>query len=979
MTEQTQNPNVEPLLSLLAPGRDKLRLALLLRERDSQQAFEALPEPFMKIGETAFSNLYLARIDNTDGLYQQDVVVKIQKDRPLGVGRMGNPIPLQALKLEAHSLSLFAHKEEGPLVRCLFHQRGETTPPLFFCKRVQQYFHPQCPDCGCLLRDCRDESLLQSAGLPSYASSEHRFLACPQCSHNADKVMFYSNSTDRQKHPRVQDRWKLIQAMGKIVAKDVAAKMPCHKCQYRQTCYDGKGGDAGSLLVPLAFHDFHVSIHEWLPLRFDEFTDMLGGKPWQAVLEELQSQFQVDRLAVLQQSRALQPFSGFISIGGHKDRLALEVLYGKLNVFLQLCRSVRQIHHHLKRPVYDLNPDNIWLQSYDNGQVPSYWVMRLRIANLDNAISQQQAAQLTPVIRGQGESSLYIHPALLQSAGNERRPGRLTITQLQGDNTQTRMQAIMDTGLYRQDDSVSRLQLIFGRSQGFQKEFALDAAVVQRQQNRLLLQADLTAVKFSPADLSQMQAVASIPGMEVQYQVVHAFNDTLDFFSLGMLLFRALLVNKEQSIAMVSDHINTLSKQWAAATDKNAFIAACAEQPVMQVRHIWYEPQETFLPLSIWCPLLTLGFELLHAGPEHNMDQVVQMTETITNQLRHALFHEPAGMHQDMYQVLSEVINDPNWIKQLQITSTAAPGAVQAPAKHATVNRPVKRPEKPQKPKPQTSHDVKPQWPTGDETIGPRVEKPVWPSDMPKKENPAWPTASTDETMGPTPVVQPVPQDMMEQTIIMAGRMASATTHDKNAVDDDLSTQMFSALERTIKSTGDDDYDTPPRIDMNTTVDVSSEPQRRGQDAGRKTARPNNPPPQPPPPRHEPDPVWRQDTLDSTVIVGRDKIDDGPQHPPIDDSIDQELPPPPIDFSDLPEVEKTVILQKSPSAGGPAQNGFQDVDQTFDRTRDNGTDNFRGVDQTMDQTFQPSSGFGSDDDDDDDDIDNTIIIRPEKE
>ena len=228
MADQFNTTQNDSLLGKLAPGRDRQKLRLQLRSRSKSVEFEALPEPFVKVGETVFSHLYLGTMEDADAFNPNVVVVKIQKDTLFGAARAHtNTTAGQALELEAHALGLFAQSQPNPLVQIYRLPRGETVAPLFFCKRVQEYFHPPCPQCGENLRDCKDDDLLQTHGLAGYSDSMVRYLYCAQCSQDSNKVRFYSPGSDNKKPKSVRDRWELIQAFAaQLKNADIADEFP---------------------------------------------------------------------------------------------------------------------------------------------------------------------------------------------------------------------------------------------------------------------------------------------------------------------------------------------------------------------------------------------------------------------------------------------------------------------------------------------------------------------------------------------------------------------------------------------------------------------------------------------------------------------------------------------------------------------------------------------------------------------------------
>lgn len=131
---------------------------------------------------------------------------------------------------------------------------------LFYCQRRQVYFEPPCPKCGKVLQLCKDESLLNAAGLAPYTTSLRRYLFCPSCI-NSDQN-FYSLKKEVADPATVLDCRQLIHAFGKLdPATQQRGTFPCLECQQHKNCYEGQQ-DVYDTLYTLSFYPFYLLITE---------------------------------------------------------------------------------------------------------------------------------------------------------------------------------------------------------------------------------------------------------------------------------------------------------------------------------------------------------------------------------------------------------------------------------------------------------------------------------------------------------------------------------------------------------------------------------------------------------------------------------------------------------------------------------------------------------------------------------------------
>ncbi len=712
----------------LAGERPPLSLEVKLRRPPEGGEFESLPTPFAQIEASGLSGTsYLGRLSADQAGLKRDVIIKALKDwRPshsLTTETAGNNQLIgRVFQDEFSALSEFPDSDDEPVVRIIpFNvsapQAGglDELLPLFFCKRQQVYFNPPCPNCGEPLTDCRDESLLTQTGLRPYSSSPYRYLYCPKCVSGAssDGKRFYAYESDGSAPGVVGDRWELIRDFARLVLGSGKTKLPafpCVGCSYAKSCYSGTekdaGGEASRLLVPFSFYQFKAFVHEFLPLHFDEYCDLAGGQHWQDLKQSLADNHEFDRLQVLETIEyPPDMFADLLFANDDNGRPGLEVSYIKLAVFEEMCKGVRAVHQRLQRPHLSIRPMNAWLDFGNAGKtVPPFWDFRCRLTGLDSAlpiledihVSEGGALRYQPP---QQFNIAYTHPAIVSGLFRQSHSGKLTIRAVdsQEENTHVVVANLEATGVNLADCRGSDLVRIrFGRGQGFQESFDVDFISSGSSDGSLRL-SSLPVALASPA-LVQMRNLGAAPRFDIPFRVHRSFGIECDLYSLGMMLFRALLANKSQDMSRVHQRCRDIAAlleqtfsregvdQSGTHLRSNLFEQLRLEltNEIFDRKNIFYEPDEASaraLPPALWQNILTLGFCLITQIPSFSyaytladgsvqsswdsLDAVLRDLENITQSIKQALFVDPPVMDDDIHAVLTELTEDPSWLDKI--------------------------------------------------------------------------------------------------------------------------------------------------------------------------------------------------------------------------------------------------------------------------------------------------------------------------
>ena len=269
--------------------------------------------------------------------------------------------------------------------------------PVTFCRTVRRTFHPICPSCLGPLRDCRDDDLLRSAGLPAYSESSVRFLACAACAPGAP--VFYSESPAPEGSTAdVRGPARLARDGGAILRTEVSEdarerlerQFPCYTCEHREECYP-EGADlstpipAESRLTPFSFHDLQAIPMEAMPLTYGEFSDLLGGADWAPMREKAVAEPGASGrgAAIAPAEPSLLSRLAFFHRNDRSGRFPLEALRLKLALFGQAARGVRGVQEASGRAMLGLDPSSVMVDLGGSGEdLPALWSFRAKVIDV---------------------------------------------------------------------------------------------------------------------------------------------------------------------------------------------------------------------------------------------------------------------------------------------------------------------------------------------------------------------------------------------------------------------------------------------------------------------------------------------------------------------------------------------------------------------------------------------------------------------
>jgi len=586
-------------------------------------------------------------------------------------------------------------------------------PPLWYCKRRQLLFVPPCPACGEPLAECRDDTLLQAVGLGSRSSTPHRWVYCPSCVGRDGGSRFYSPTGEPAGHPQVDDRWTLVADFARQVeAGGGNPHFPCPGCSFSHTCFPpeagGGAGEARTLLTPLSFYGGEACTIPLLPLPFDAAGEVLGGR---APAEVRQPWDETSPTG--QRSRPVFWFAE-----EREQRLPLEILLLKLTVFEQLCAELETFHRTLGRPHLNLNPGTVRVALGSGaGAAPAGWCSQVGVVGLEGArpaadATGEEACAWQPPLRA---DLAYSHPGVAAWRGEGGwQPARFAVRMVVDDGEGCVVEGVLETERLRPGETgpADTVQVELGQTLGFRSELRFACAVRGGDGGGVALRS--APVHLEPTDRDRLKSLRALPQVEVRFTVARRYGVECDLFSLGMLWFRALIVNRSQGMDEVSHRVRLLAGELerrvgageAAATELLAGeLGRCLADPLLEARQVAWDPLPLGgepIPNPLWRQVVELGFRLLTAIPGFSFLPAGGARATVDGaavgraraalgevlgQVRQALRDWQPEPVTEVRAVLAEVIDDPQWLDRVLGGQVGPMSEVQPPTAAAAAER----------------------------------------------------------------------------------------------------------------------------------------------------------------------------------------------------------------------------------------------------------------------------------------------------
>lgn len=521
--------------------------------------------PFVILHEGRTARLHLAEIVNEVGEVCSRFVWKLRLDR--------ESAPAHALdrpRSAADRDAMWA-REDAELARVVDPHVVARFPvpaamsaslPVAYCRRTDRYFTPVSPTSGRPLSTCRDEGLLRACGLPppgrervrylhDGVPGEKRFFAA-----EVGEPIAAADGTIVSGITQLVAGWRELRRGDGVAADTAAHWLPCVDCAHRAECYPVAAPAAALPALRevhfVSFHDVQALALQWHAFDYHEACALLGGDAIDGVSSRRGGVRRGDDVPAA--TRAALGEGQQWLFPGDPARMALEMTWRKLSLFLDVCAGVAAVHA-TGRPHLAVAPANVVVGFEPRATGPARWQLRAVLGDLGSA----QIAPIGAIESGAGTTAAF-GPWLEPGAEMRDDPTCRAFLDpsLQGRElaTATMPVACWQTGA---PDGLVRF-VVEAQGPGIGKALRSgDLAVVQSTAGGPTLVARVEEVR--PRGLL---ATALLPKADPcllwdgrQFQAHLAFHRHLgpaaDLPSLGMLLLSTLLVDDAQGLDEVTE------------------------------------------------------------------------------------------------------------------------------------------------------------------------------------------------------------------------------------------------------------------------------------------------------------------------------------------------------------------------------------------------------------------------------------------
>ena len=455
--------------------------------------------------------------------------------------------------------------------------------------------HPSGTEPGSQWELCRDDKLLQAAGLPPFTTSLFRYLHQP----SAAKSQFLPVTAGAPENSATRPLAEVMSDANHHLALN----------------------PQGGLMMAISFS----------PVGLEDYLDLLGGKSWPGI-EHGKKRLNLDSAyeALNDWSQAQQDNAHlFLGLQGKAGRF-VETYHLKLQALTEVFRQTRGFMQRVQLPFLNLAADSfrVSLKQLGTG-LPILWTAQCALVKPGNAVALPvETSEFRYFIRARGAgASIYLPEGLsghLQGSGSVRirkvMPPEQGRTVLEGTLvTQERLAVSSNDLLW------IRLPLPSGRLDLYGHLFAAESLAQGEIRFRTVSQ------KLPEAAITALQASEGVSFARSPFEVVPLLSSPCDLYSLGVLAVRALLVDEKTTLAIALDEVLSLARQ--VATEHKADVPLGARIRAILERDSRYAaslgphrlnregapPEEALrlIPMELWADTLAVLVSLFPGlGPD---------------------------------------------------------------------------------------------------------------------------------------------------------------------------------------------------------------------------------------------------------------------------------------------------------------------------------------------------------------------------
>lgn len=578
-------------------------------------------------------------------------------------------------------------------------------PALVFVRESRSFFEPPCPSCGEPLGTCRDEALLRELGLPSFEGSLYRFLACAPCVRKGEALAVFSFSVPPDPpQVAVGGPDELLRALSRALLREWSDEMlagfPSLSCREEARRLRKEGGASINAFAS-RWEVFNLGASPFLltalsPLRWDEWCDVVGGRPEGALVPSGAPQ----SLAAFSARRRLEwlgtalPPSGRLFFGFDGTGVdAIEVLALKVSSFRQLLVALRQFYRAASQPHLDLSSGHVLVDSYGAGDgLPSLWTFQVRLHGLASA-RKTNAVGAETVLPPPEPLFPFAAPEILEFRLAAPRPADVYVSDVvpaERGTAGVRLEGrlVDPNGLFPRPEEPDLIRVTFpDEALGI----GLSSFLLQRQPNRaptyteLLFQSEpLVLDEATTGKLRKLSGVR-LPG--ARYKVFPSFGAPSDLYSAGILFLRALGGREGADLTPLYQGLDRIATRIAQTNDEQPPLerlkAVTASEPdvaaLLEPSAVFYRAEDrapgrpNALPRLLWERTVLLAFRLVTrlpafsicegpgdfvpGDPTARISEALKEVERIEVELKTLLFQRQ-GINWEIQQVLAEIMEE---------------------------------------------------------------------------------------------------------------------------------------------------------------------------------------------------------------------------------------------------------------------------------------------------------------------------------
>jgi len=459
-----------------------------------------------------------------------------------------------------------------------------------------QAVHPGTQDAGGRWELCRDDELLRKAGLPPYSTSLFRYLHQPAAGAQTRFVPVVAGDP---------------QGPATVPVSTALAGLDHH------LAFNPQAG----LMMTIGF----------APLSFEDYVDLLGGKPWSGLMHGKKRLVFDGVYESLTDSTQVQSGSGHVFLGLHgKTGRFVEAYHLKLQLLAAIFGNVRGHIERYQLPFLNLGADSfrVGLKQLGTG-LPFLWTARCALVKTGHSFALPvETSEFRYFIRaGNAGTSIYLPEGLSNST---RGSGNVRMRKMLPPE---RGQTVIEGTLVSQEPlSVSqhdllwlRLPLPTGRVDLYGHVYAAESLAQGEVRFRTVAQ------QLSEPVVAALKAAEGTSFARSPFEVVPLLSSPCDLYSLGVLAVRTLLVDDKTTLAVALDELLSLARQVGAEHKPDVplgqRIRAIFERERRYMESLgphrigcWgLSPEEGFrlLPPELWHDTLALLVQLFPgAGPD---------------------------------------------------------------------------------------------------------------------------------------------------------------------------------------------------------------------------------------------------------------------------------------------------------------------------------------------------------------------------